>query len=50
MLRRHWNIRFTRTRRSRICFTALGVTIEEKEGERVLNIEKLRYHKIVHHV
>ena len=28
-------------------FTALGVRIEEKEGERVLNIEKLRYHKIV---
>ncbi len=28
-------------------FTALGVSIEEKEGERVLNIEKLRYHKII---
>ncbi|NNE29049.1 MAG: DNA topoisomerase (ATP-hydrolyzing) subunit B [Saprospiraceae bacterium] len=28
-------------------FTALGVSIEEKEGARVLNIEKLRYHKIV---
>ncbi len=28
-------------------FTALGVSIEEKEGERFLNIEKLRYHKIV---
>ena len=28
-------------------FTALGVSIEEKEGERVLNIEKLRYHKVV---
>jgi DNA gyrase subunit B len=28
-------------------FTALGVRIEEKDGERVLNIEKLRYHKIV---
>jgi len=28
-------------------FTALGVRVEEKEGERVLNIEKLRYHKIV---
>ncbi len=28
-------------------FTALGVRIEEKEGERLLNIEKLRYHKIV---
>ncbi|RLD21065.1 MAG: DNA topoisomerase (ATP-hydrolyzing) subunit B [Bacteroidetes bacterium] len=28
-------------------FTALGVSIEEKEGERVLNIVKLRYHKIV---
>jgi len=28
-------------------FTALGVSIEEKEGQRVLNIEKLRYHKIV---
>ena len=28
-------------------FTALGVSIEDKEGERVLNIEKLRYHKIV---
>ncbi len=28
-------------------FTGLGVSIEEKEGERVLNIEKLRYHKIV---
>jgi len=29
-------------------FTALGVNIEEnEEGERVLNIKKLRYHKIV---
>jgi len=28
-------------------FTALGVSIEEKEGERVLNIDKLRYHKVV---
>lgn len=28
-------------------FTALGVSIEEKDGERVLNIDKLRYHKIV---
>jgi DNA gyrase subunit B len=29
-------------------FTALGVSIQEnQEGERVLNIEKLRYHKIV---
>ncbi len=29
-------------------FTALGVTIEEgEEGERVLNLEKLRYHKII---
>ena len=28
-------------------FTALGVSIEEKDGERVLNTDKLRYHKIV---
>ncbi len=28
-------------------FTALGVSIEEKDGERSLNIEKLRYHKVV---
>ncbi len=28
-------------------FTALGVSIEEKEGERFLDVEKLRYHKIV---
>lgn len=28
-------------------FTALGVRIEEKEGERVLNIANLRYHKII---
>jgi len=28
-------------------FTALGVSIEEKDGDRLLNIEKLRYHKIV---
>jgi DNA gyrase subunit B len=28
-------------------FTALGVSIEEKEGNRILNIEKLRYHKVV---
>ncbi len=28
-------------------FTALGVSIVEKEGERSLNIDKLRYHKIV---
>lgn len=28
-------------------FTALGVRIEEKDGERVLNIEKLRYHKVI---
>ena len=28
-------------------FTALGVSIEEKDDERHLNMEKLRYHKIV---
>ena len=28
-------------------FTALGVNIEEKDGERILNTEKLRYHKII---
>jgi len=28
-------------------FTALGVSIEEKDGERILNTEKLRYHKVV---
>lgn len=28
-------------------FTALGVSIEEKDGEKILNTEKLRYHKIV---
>ncbi len=28
-------------------FTALGVSIEEKNGERILNIDKLRYYKIV---
>ncbi len=28
-------------------FTALGVRIEEVDGERILNIEKLRYHKII---
>ena len=28
-------------------FTALGVNIEEVEGERILNIDKLRYHKII---
>lgn len=28
-------------------FTALGVRIEEKDGDRILNIEKLRYHKII---
>lgn len=28
-------------------FTALGVRIEEKNDERILNIENLRYHKIV---
>lgn len=28
-------------------FTALGVNIEEKEGERILNTEKLRYNKII---
>jgi DNA gyrase subunit B len=28
-------------------FTALGVSIEEKDGERILNIDKLRYYKIV---
>ena len=28
-------------------FTALGVSIEEKEGERILNIDKLRYNKVV---
>jgi len=28
-------------------FTALGVSIEEKDGDRVLNIDKLRYHKVV---
>lgn len=28
-------------------FLALGVSIEEVEGERILNIDKLRYHKII---
>jgi len=28
-------------------FTALGVSIQEKDGERHLNIEKLRYHKVI---
>ncbi len=28
-------------------FTALGVSIEEKDGQRILNTEKLRYHKVV---
>ena len=28
-------------------FIALGVSIEDKDGVRILNIEKLRYHKIV---
>jgi DNA gyrase subunit B len=28
-------------------FTALGVSIEEKDGERILNIDKLRYHKVI---
>lgn len=28
-------------------FTALGVNIEEVDGERVLNISKLRYHKVI---
>ena len=28
-------------------FTALGVRIEEREGERTLNIDNLRYHKVV---
>ncbi len=28
-------------------FLALGVSIEEKEGERILNLDKLRYHKVI---
>ena len=28
-------------------FTALGVSIEEKDGKRHLNMEKLRYHKVI---
>lgn len=28
-------------------FIGLGVSIEEKDGDRILNIDKLRYHKIV---
>ena len=28
-------------------FTALGVSIEEKDGDKILNITKLRYHKVV---
>ncbi len=28
-------------------FTALGVRIEEVDGERILNVEKLRYHKVI---
>jgi DNA gyrase subunit B len=28
-------------------FTALGVRVEEKDGDRILNISNLRYHKIV---
>lgn len=28
-------------------FIALGVSIEDRDGERILNVEKLRYHKII---
>jgi DNA gyrase subunit B len=28
-------------------FLALGVSIEEKDGERILNLDKLRYHKVI---
>ncbi len=28
-------------------FTALGVRIEDRDGERVLNIDNLRYHKVI---
>ncbi len=28
-------------------FIGLGVSIEEKDGDRILNIDKLRYHKVV---
>ncbi|MCB0646861.1 MAG: DNA topoisomerase (ATP-hydrolyzing) subunit B [Saprospiraceae bacterium] len=28
-------------------FTALGVSIQDRDGERILNMEKLRYHKVV---
>ncbi|MEE9372741.1 MAG: DNA topoisomerase (ATP-hydrolyzing) subunit B [Saprospiraceae bacterium] len=28
-------------------FIALGVSIEDRDGERILNIDKLRYHKII---
>lgn len=28
-------------------FTALGVSIQDRDGERILNMDKLRYHKVV---
>ena len=48
MSKKHWSIGYTRMRKSKICLPLLGVRIEEGEnGERSLNLEKLRYHKVV---
>ena len=41
------NIKFLKNEEIRNMYTALGVTIGTEEDSKALNIEKLRYHKIV---
>ena len=48
MLKKPWNTEYMKMKRIKNIFTALGVSIaEDEEGDRTLNIEKLRYHKII---
>ena len=46
LLRKPWNTKFTKTKRSKHVHCT-WVSIQDKDGERVLNIDKLWYHKIV---
>ena len=47
MLKKPCNIKFLKIEEIRNIYTALGVSIGTEDDSKALNLEKLRYHKIV---
>ena len=47
MLKKPCNTKFLKTKRSETSLQLLGVSIGTEEDSKALNLEKLRYHKIV---